>query len=83
MAAAAAAKGDMSALAAYMGSVSNTMPDPVALFLEANNLDVAAGNALRALAPALRMDVIAEGTIKGRNPSAILMARIRKVQSWH
>uniref|UniRef100_A0A7S4QH61 Uncharacterized protein n=1 Tax=Alexandrium monilatum TaxID=311494 RepID=A0A7S4QH61_9DINO len=56
-------------------------PDAVSRFVELNGLDVAAGNALRALPLELQQDVMAEGSVRGRNPSAILMARIRKVQS--
>jgi len=51
------------------------------MFVEMNALDHAAGNALRALPPTMQQDIMAEGSVRGRNPSAILMARIRKVQS--
>lgn len=70
-----------SLVAQMMGMPNRPGPDPVAIFCDANQLDVAAANALRALPPDLRQDVMAEGSVRGRNPSAILMARIRKVQS--
>ena len=56
-------------------------PDAISMFTEKNGLDVAAGNALRALPLDVQQDVMAEGAVRGRNPSAILMARIRQVQS--
>jgi len=46
-----------------------------------NGLDIASGNALRALPPPQQHVVIGEGHIRGRNPSAILMGRIRKAQA--
>jgi len=55
--------------------------DAVSIFLASNKMDIAAGNALRALPLHLQQAVIAEGPVHGRNPSAIVMARIRRVQT--
>jgi len=55
--------------------------DAISVFTGMNNLDHAAGNALRALPLYVQDMVMGEGPVRGRNPSAILMAWIRKYQS--
>jgi len=50
-------------------------------FLEENEIDDNAGNALREASDEIKQSVLEEGAVTGRNKSAILMSRIRRAQS--
>merc|ERR1712137_504319 len=54
--------------------------DPVAQFLETNKVDTRAAASLRSLPMDVQQKVIAEGPVTGTNPSAVLTARIRKIE---
>lgn len=55
--------------------------DPaVEQFLQETRADQRASGALRALPAELQRKVVAEGPVSGTNPSAVLMARVRKVE---
>mmetsp|Transcript_43472 Transcript_43472/g.81635 ORF Transcript_43472/g.81635 Transcript_43472/m.81635 type:complete len:499 (+) Transcript_43472:63-1559(+) len=47
-------------------------------FLEQNSVDAGASDALRQAPPHIQSKVIEEGNLTGRNPSAILLSRIRR-----
>jgi len=55
-------------------------PDPVAVFIQENNIDQRAAAMLRALPGELQQRIVAEGPVTGTNPSAVLTARIRKFE---
>lgn len=55
--------------------------DAVNDFITENKIDPRAASALRALPLELQQKVVAEGEIKGTNPSAVITGRIRKVQA--
>lgn len=56
--------------------------DEVALFASQNIIDASAEAALRGLTPDLQQKVIQEGPVRGtKNPSAVLMSRIRRLRS--
>eukprot|EP00929_Paragymnodinium_shiwhaense_P091559 TRINITY_DN51482_c1_g2_i1.p2 TRINITY_DN51482_c1_g2~~TRINITY_DN51482_c1_g2_i1.p2 ORF type:complete len:188 (-),score=17.65 TRINITY_DN51482_c1_g2_i1:248-811(-) len=76
-----AAVGQQTAVAPVKTDAGPRVRDVIQVFCDANNLDIASANALRTLMPWQRDIVITEGPVRGRNPSAILMGRVRKVQA--
>lgn len=65
---------DLSAQAAQVFEVLNA-------FCMQNRVDQSAAATLRNMRPEQQVAVMQEGPLAGSNPSAVLMARIRKVQS--
>lgn len=55
--------------------------DPVAIFIAQFGVDASAESALRSLPSELQRQVISDGPLRGLNASALLMSRIRRVQS--
>lgn len=55
--------------------------DPIAAFISAYGVDASAESALRSLPPELQRQVISDGPLRGLNASALLMSRVRRVQS--
>jgi len=55
-------------------------PGDVERFLGENGIDNTAGTMLRECDPEIQKRVVAEGSVTGRNPSAIVASRIRRAQ---
>eukprot|EP00927_Polykrikos_kofoidii_P078906 TRINITY_DN75703_c0_g1_i1.p1 TRINITY_DN75703_c0_g1~~TRINITY_DN75703_c0_g1_i1.p1 ORF type:complete len:284 (-),score=32.42 TRINITY_DN75703_c0_g1_i1:171-1022(-) len=55
--------------------------DPIAIFVAQHGADYSAERALRALPVDLQCRVLNEGPLRATNPSAVLMSRVRRVQS--
>jgi len=55
--------------------------DPVAIFVTQHGADYSAERALRALPVDLQCRVLNEGPLRAQNPSAVLMSRVRRVQT--
>lgn len=79
LALAVAPPGSIAATAAAIAQLG--AQDAVGAFCRASGVDQNSELALRALPPQLQQVVVAEGAIMGMNPSAILIARIRKVET--
>ncbi|CAJ1434235.1 unnamed protein product [Effrenium voratum] len=76
-----------SGFGAPLALTSNVVPaavgasDVIGVFCRSAGADQNSEQALRALPPHLQQLVMAEGSIAGANPSAVLMGRIRKVEN--
>jgi len=66
--------------AAYAPPAPPMNPGIVERFLRENNIDADAASTLRECDPEVQKRVVAEGQVTGRNPSAMVVGRIRRAQ---